>query len=735
MELGTGRNRAVVTASFTVAALLAVYLELFHEAVVFERTSVLSGFLASSPDFSTMRHIAIAWAALSLVLLLIFVVFPRAASFAFRHRVIIGASLVAILTALDISGSSVAYWSSIVGGQTFQGTIFGIPRIVRSDEYLYSLPTAFSQQFGGYSSMNIFLRGIPTDVSFVEGQPAWTLSCLFRPFQWGYLILGSTHGLAFFWSARLICLFLISVEFGLFLTERNNWLALIYAMLISFAPFVQWWFAIEDVVGVLVFGQALVLLFDAYLKATTSRKRIWLALGLSWSAGCYALVLYPAWQISLAYGLGAIGIATFVTWLKDPAREKADAKIHLRRAIPLAGGIIALVVLLLFIVAGSMDSIRAVASTVYPGQRSWSGGGLLDNIGLGPFSSWSCLASPILGSSLYNPSEQSQFISLFPVDIILAGIAIARRRDRMAIAMLIAYVALLAYCAFEIPGPIAAITLLSRSTLSRMKLPLGVLETAMLIRSIWLLLPAKGEHMQEGAMGSSTAKMLAVALLSAAVVTLITRLCMGFKPPTILSVLIAIEILLACLSLALVLLRGRRYLPVFLVCLLIVPVAGICINPIQQGAAALTDSDYANKAKAVASQDQGAVWICDNSIEGQALVANGIRVIDSISPYPDMTLLRRLDPTGIYDNVYNRFTYYQVRLVRDASTSFFVGTSNTVIVALNVNDISKLGVSYWLSYKDLTEYDTPTTTFVPIAKSGDFTIYRIDMTSVQADPE
>ena len=49
----------------------------------------------------------------------------------------------------------------------------------------------------------------------IKDAPAWFPTEVFRPFHWGYLLLGSSAGLAFYWSARLIVLFLSTYQFFL----------------------------------------------------------------------------------------------------------------------------------------------------------------------------------------------------------------------------------------------------------------------------------------------------------------------------------------------------------------------------------------------------------------------------------------------------------------------------------------------------------------------------------------
>lgn len=104
--------------------------------------------------------------------------------------------------------------ANYAGGETFRGTLLGIPRSIRSDEWIVFTPFALSQARSGYTAISSLPRAMPTDVTMVYAQPAWALANIFRPFLWGFMLQDSEMELAFFWSARLMLLLLVSYEFG-----------------------------------------------------------------------------------------------------------------------------------------------------------------------------------------------------------------------------------------------------------------------------------------------------------------------------------------------------------------------------------------------------------------------------------------------------------------------------------------------------------------------------------------
>ena len=174
------------------------------------------------------------------------------ADFLYRWRYLIAAVIVALLVAFDINGSSLHEWAAYTQSDA-DGVLFGMSRSIRSDELALNTPYAFSQAQEGFPYFSQVIRGDTTDTFMVYGQPVWDLGVLFRPFHWGYLLLGASRGLSFFWWARLAALLLVSFEIGMLVTKKNRALSLAFSLLMGFSPLVQWWFAINGLVEMLVF--------------------------------------------------------------------------------------------------------------------------------------------------------------------------------------------------------------------------------------------------------------------------------------------------------------------------------------------------------------------------------------------------------------------------------------------------------------------------------------------------
>ena len=213
------------------------------------------------------------------VLLYIFYRFKeKILSFMYKYRYLIAVFIFILCLIFEVNGSSIGMWNKYLpnGNEVSDGVLLGSSKPIRTDEWAVSTPMAFSQYNGGKDSFSYFskvIRGTSTDTFIVYGQAVKDIAMVFRPFYLGYLIFSQGRGLSFFWCGRLIALFMVTFELGMLLTKKNKKLSVIMAALVSFAPVVQWWFAINGFVEMLIFGQLAVLMINKYMLNDNYIKR------------------------------------------------------------------------------------------------------------------------------------------------------------------------------------------------------------------------------------------------------------------------------------------------------------------------------------------------------------------------------------------------------------------------------------------------------------------------------
>lgn len=94
---------------------------------------------------------------------------------------------------------------------------------------------------------------------------------------------------------------LIPFEFGMYLFNKRKSFAFICTILLGFSSAVQWWFAINNLVEMLVMGQLALLIAVSYMRTKSYKKRMALVVPLVICMGGYILVFYPSWQVPIGY--------------------------------------------------------------------------------------------------------------------------------------------------------------------------------------------------------------------------------------------------------------------------------------------------------------------------------------------------------------------------------------------------------------------------------------------------
>ena len=742
------RARQVATPAFcALTSLLAcLYAECAYEASMAERTGIAAGLFYGQVTWGSAARLVISSASLACALILM-ARSRRLLPWAYRHRWHLALGLIVLLVLGEMSGSSVALWGAILGETPYQGTLLGVPRGIRSDEWLLLTPFSFSQVATGAHAVSDVIRGTATDVTMVHAQPAWSIATAFRPFLWGYLLLGASHGLSLFWCARAVLLVMVSFECLTLVAGGRRRLAAYGAVLVGFSPIVEWWFAVNGTAELFIFGQGLVLVLHHLLRSDSPRGRWSLSVLLAWLLGCYALIVYPAWQVPLAYVFGALGVWDTASWVHEH-RDAAGARLR-SLLPPICISLVLVGVGVAASVASEWGALQTVAQTVYPGNFIQAGGGLLQ---------WHANTSTALLCALLpdqfapNASEASAFFSLFPLGILgalalLVRQAHARHIDGCLLALTCAYGILIWHGVWGLPSLLGKLTLLNRVQTGRLPMALGYLDVALLVRVVCLI-----GHPKQHAVKTSARHLDAprrpcrwnalVAIATSCLLAGMLAFAARQSRPDLMGARECVYLWLALIACIVPLMLPCDFFehdcegqPVtssssarmrdawLLASATIVLVAGLCVNPWQRGADALLQSSMLREVGRIAQENPGARWIADNATLGQACVSVGAPTINSVNVYPDLERWHALDPSGTYEENYNRFAH--ISFTPGDVTSFQNPTRDTLAVTITPEDALKLGATYWLSSSDLEAWSTQQVRFELVEPIGGFKLYRI----------
>lgn len=562
----------------------------------------------------------------------------------------------ALLVALGLTGSSLALVfhdappQSAVVAPVGQVPWAGEPRPVRSDEWQVITPLALAQ-LAHQPRLPVLNRNLGPDgenmlVIGMTGVPVAHLSALAKPATWGFFVLDLRRALAWYWWFPFFACFgaLALLLRRLFALDWR--IAVGLSTTIALAPYAvvfSGWPAY-----IVFFAAAALLLAERLLHA-----RRWLpAAGLGAALGLaltgYALVLYPAWQISLAWLFGSLALG----WGWNQRRMLVFGRVQA------VGMLLALVVLAVLLGSwwhSAHDAVEAIRGTVYPGQRSAEVGGDIDR--------WFLvkgLLSPLtmyLPSAATNASDAGSFLFMLPA----AGIAVllawwrARRIDGVPVAIATFLLMALSFMFIGWPVWLASATLWSSTTSYRMDLALGVAQVLLLA---WLLAPRQQAEPSSPLLASNTVRFIAALIALGTILPTVWQL--QRVPPEIQSVLTPAFLLLTLAALGasaylLLMRQTRAFTALFCGWTL---ASAVPFNPLAQAPQALVlDPELARQMEqgATAETVQRRMAVIDQRNWAMTLPAAGVPVLNGVFYHPQPGLWRKLDPDGKQRVLHNRY--------------------------------------------------------------------------------
>ena len=617
--------------------------------------------------------------------------FKQGVELIYKYRFVLSFLLLIMLVSFKISGSSMGCWKLFLGdGES--GIRLGEPRVWRSDEWGTLTPLCFRQQYntlGAYNRYSQTLGSILTDNMLVYGQPSWDILTLFRPFYWGYLFFGSERGLSWFWCSRLIVLFLSWFELGMLITDGQKKLSVMLSVCVSFAPFLQWWFAINGLVEMLIYGACFVLGSNYLISRAFNPRKIAVAVGMAVCAVGYVLTFYPTWMVPVAWGFVPLFLWVVIWKFNRNVLRRVDVVPWLLIFVITAAGLTVLAVT-------SWDVIKAELNSVYPGNAPSSSGGT----GL-----WWMMKYPISLVSRFSMNEliveNSSIICFAPAGFILALWVIIKekKKDPLLILLLGMNLFLAWYYCVGIPKWLAKILLLSFVNSNRGPQVLGFLRLTLFARAVAL---------KEKAPKRWLAALAAV--ISSAVPM---RLALGFtkyEPGGLryeyfdtAEKIVVVWAILAVVFYLLYRARKSKYTMAVLGVCTVVLASSIWINPVAKGVPEITKSETMQQIRDLVKEDPQAIWlVVDMAYPATNIPAMaGADCLNTTQTYPQKTRWEMLDKEGEYEDIYNR--YCHIRASLGSKTMLELVSTDYVEVTLSPEDLKKLNIRYIVSTNDFDE--------------------------------
>lgn len=564
----------------------------------------------------------------------------------------------ALLVLLSLTGSSTGMFWQFFGSGADPDLIAGTPRGVRSDEWLVQSGWVVSQASQGFPAVNqVFPGGM--DATVMNDLPAWDWSALFRPHTWGLLVLGLDQGMAVRWWLPAVLMLVSIYWFAVSLLPRRPVLGATLAVVAVLQPMVQWWWMpIVPLPVAFAFAAATAVVWAT--RSADRRGRILTAAWAGYLAVAMAMSIYVPFMIPAILAATAFAVGHLL--VERSAHPSALALV--RRLLPLAGAGLAAGVVLVAWVVTRRDTVDALLSTVYPGQRltETGTGTSVDLMSLlsAPFQR-SLQIDELVASFGANSSEGSSvlLVSLFLVPALIGVAVVGWRRERRLDWLVggLVGVQLLVLAFVFLPGwdALAHLVGIDRGTPQRLRLifvVLGVMAVVVLVER----LDRRAVHAGwSGPTGWVAAGSAGVAALAASA-WVWRRLDAAGSPavPSTWSVVVIGLLVVAVVAFA------RRAVLVGGVALLLGSlVVGAGVNPVYRGVFDLREQTEAGRAVVrIAEADPDGAWVGVGSYVSMAtLVETGVRAYSGVQTYPSPVMWEHLDPDGSHEESWNRLAH------------------------------------------------------------------------------
>lgn len=589
--------------------------------------------------------------------------------------------LVLLLSAFKINGSSVGmYHQLIYGGEKNSNLLLGEPRPIRSDEWAVETPLIASQAKNGLQHTNTLI-GSGEEVSLIYSSPSNHWINLFRPQNMAFYVLPFENAYAFRWWIRGAFLMLATYLLLLVITRKDIFLSVCGALIMFFTPFIQWWYSVMAVESLSYFFFILFFLTQV-LKRSSLSRRIIFTIFLSYFTICFALILYPPFQIPLVI-LGVLFALGYSLQNKYFFERKYLLHIALCGVLfaVLVGSVLALFYL------DFKDLIHTISSTSYPGQRIIKGGNFSHFVLLSGVFGYLLQKKYVqVPSILSNQSEAATFffVSLFTVPVMLYSIIkryLTEKRIDYIFIVLLAYFGICMLWFFGgLTGILGKVLFLKLVQESRLIIGLGA---ASFIGAFYFITNVDIKQIARNID-------YRIAALVISFITFLTYFYVGYFykvnfPSFISSTKTIVLIALIASGITLFLLWSKERL--FALSLIAFSIfSALTVNPLYIGLKPLINSDLSQKLTAIEDSNEGKdSWaIFDNGIYGEYLVANGIRSVDSTHLYPLFPLWNTLDPDSSHKEYYNRYAHVMFLPIKDEEKiEYYNPAGDTVFVSIS----------------------------------------------------
>lgn len=606
-----------------------------------------------------------------------------------------------IFTILGISGSSIGVYHKFFYGDTKvhdKNLILGEPRPIRGDEWNFVTQIAISQSKNHFSKINASV-GQGMNLSVLQDVPYWDWSALFKPHNLIFFILPFDNAFAFKWWFMLYLLIIAAYFFVLSLLPKKRFLAAVLALGFAFNPLIQWWY-LYGTLGSIYYSLFAGIIVIQLLRVKKGRMRLLWGVLLAYVLTCFALVLYPPFQIPCALVIFLFLLGYLIERLKTQSLKVLLPSL----GIIFIALVTSLLIVFLFIMSRN-DVFQALANTAYPGKRVvHSGDYSIPHLLSGQLSTQ--IQNPL--RSLHyriggNESEASNFILLLPF-LFLPGILLLVRgyRSRKWIdwpLLTTSVLSILLLVRLYIPHTDLVFKLMFLGSIPHERVLIGV----GLLSFVHMVLVIRNLSRTNTFSKNDHRAIIIYSLLVWAVCLSISIYVhreypgfIGLGKAIILSVPIP---LITLLFLSRRFNAGASVLCAFLL------FSSAGVNPLYRNVTAVANTQLSKSIQDIASKNNGK-WATESYLYEQFPMLNGAQSLTGVYPYPQLSLWKT---SGESRELYNRYAHINLLIDRDTEKNI---KSRMLLVSpdtININTepcsafLQERGVKFMLTNNPISD--------------------------------
>lgn len=555
-----------------------------------------------------------------------------------------------LLTSFKISGTSVgSYYSYLFGGASKDSALLaGRPREIRSDEWEFQTQMLSAQAEAGFPRFNKNI-GDGQNMAVITDVPYKDWSVLFKPQNLSFFVLPLEFAFTFKWWFLAFSLVVSCYFFVLMLLPKKRLLAAGLSLCLLFMPFVQWWYQTITLMP-LAYCFLIMIAVIKLMEARKHGQQLLLAGALSYLLVCFALVLYPPFQIPCAIATAAFLLGYFIE-----KRYITDRKQLLRRAGLLGASLLVFTVLTGAFLSQNKPALSAIRESYYPGQRVAPSGGFSEKLFMSGFLSSQLQVTSKARHYPANQSEASNFILLAPfltLATLYAVYSASKRKKPQDWPLIItSAVFVLFMVRLFVPGTDGLFKILGLESVPHTRLLIGV----GLAGFIQLVLFIRNAYRDKVEYPKTLVALIGLLALGVSLGTgfWISKTYPAFIDNTV--QIIALGVLPAIIVCLLMLRRFYYAIGIFLL-LSLFSAAGV--NPLYKGMGPLVGSPITDNIQNISGTDPASRWaVLDNFTYENIPAMAGARSITGIYSYPQFGFWQRSPETAAQKIAYNRYAH------------------------------------------------------------------------------